>query len=271
MITSPNDTVRVAVEDGICTVTIHRPDSLNALNDDVVTALIEITGALKSADDIRCVVVTGAGDHFMAGGDIKRFHSRFETSTGEAEIRAWFNMILGRVHIVVTNMQALPMPVIAAVRGAAAGVGFSFMLGCDLVIAAEGSKFTLAYIHLGTSPDGGSSWLLPRMVGMKQAMEIALLGDRFGPERALELGLINRIVPADKLDAEVAALAQKFATGPAKAYAATKRLLYAATVNDLEAQLHAESESFVGCAMSKDFREGVTAFVEKRKPAFTGQ
>ncbi len=271
MIASPNDTVRVDVTDGVCTVTINRPESLNALNDDVVTALMEITAALKTADDIGCVVLKGEGDHFMAGGDVKRFKNRFDGGAGEAENREWFNFILGRVHVVVSNMQALPMPVIAAVKGACAGVGFSFMLGCDLAVAAEGSKFTLAYIHLGTTPDGGSSWFLPRVVGVRRAMEIALLGDRFGPEKALEFGLINRIVPAADLETEVRAMAAKIAKGPRRAFAGTKRIIYAATTNDIETQLDAETESFVSCAMTKDFREGVTAFVEKRKPDFTGE
>ena len=270
-IVSPNDTVRVDVENAVATVTINRPDSLNAINDDVVTALIEITGALKVSKDIRCVVLTGAGDHFMAGGDVKRFKRKFEEVADDNESRAWFNSILERIHIVVSNINDLRMPVIASVKGAVAGAGFSLMLGCDLVVAAEGGIFTLAYCHLGTSPDGGSTWHLPRTLGMKRAMEIALLGDRFGPEQALAWGLINKVVPAADLDAEVAALAVRLAKGPTMAYGETKRLLLDSTDRDLSNQLHAETRSFVTCAMSDDFRKGVTAFVDKQKPDFKGE
>jgi len=271
MIASPNDTVRLETKDAIATITINRPQSLNAINDDVVTALIDITGALRESADVRCVVLTGAGDHFMAGGDVKRFKKRFEDAQSPAETEVWFNSILGRIHIVVENMNALKVPVVAAVKGAVAGAGFSLMLGCDLVIAAEGGIFTLAYCHLGTSPDGGSTWYLPRTVGMKHAMEIALLGDRFGPEKALELGLINKIVPADAFDAEVENLATRLANGPTQAYGETKRLLLQSSTTDISEQLSAETESFVKCAMTQDFRKGVMAFVDKQKPDFTGE
>lgn len=271
MISSPNDTVLLEIENGVATISINRPDSLNALNDDVVSALIEITAEIKQSQDIRCVVLTGTGDYFIAGGDVKRFKRKFEEAGGDdAEVEAWFQSILGRIHIVVENMNAFPMPVIGAVKGAAAGAGFSLMLGCDLVLCAENTVFTLAYCHLGTSPDGGSTHYLPKTVGLKHAMEIALLGDRFGPDKALEWGLINKVVPRDKLDSEVAELAAKLANGPTRAYAETKRLILDSADRSLSEQLSAETDSFVRCAMSDDFKTGVTAFVDKQKPAFKG-
>lgn len=270
-IASPNESVRLDITDAIATITINRPDSLNAINDDVVTALIEVTGALRDSKDVRCVVLTGAGDHFMAGGDVKRFKRKFEDVESDDEAREWFNAILGRIHYVVDNMYNLPMPVVGAVKGAVAGAGFSLMLGCDLVIAREGGIFTLAYCHLGTSPDGGSTWHLPRTLGMKRAMEIALLSDRFGPEQALEWGLINRVVAEADFEAEVDKLAKRLAAGPTYAYGKTKKLLLESSDNDMDTQLGLETESFVNCAMSKDFRKGVTAFVDKQKPDFTGE
>lgn len=270
-IASPNESVRLDITDAVATITINRPDSLNAINDDVVTALIEVTGALRDSKDVRCVVLTGAGDHFMAGGDVKRFKRKFEDVDNDDEAREWFNAILGRIHYVVDNMYNLPMPVVGAVKGAVAGAGFSLMLGCDLVIAREGGIFTLAYCHLGTSPDGGSTWHLPRTLGMKRAMEIALLGDRFGPEQALEWGLINRVVAEADFEAEVDKLAKRLAAGPTYAYGKTKKLLLESSDNDMDTQLGLETESFVNCAMSKDFRKGVTAFVDKQKPDFTGE
>lgn len=270
MISSPNETVQISQVGAVVTITINRPDSLNAINDDVVSALIEITAALRSEPGVRCVVLTGSGKHFMAGGDVKRFHRKFETAADDAETEAWFNWILGRIHTVVENLNAIPVPVIAGVKGAVAGAGFSLMLGCDLVVAADDCIFTLAYCHLGTSPDGGSTWTLPRAVGLKRAMEIALLGDRFGAEQALQWGLINRVVAADALAGDVEALSARLASGPTAALARTKRLLLDGGIRPLGSQLDAETESFVACAMSPDFREGVRAFVEKRKPAFTG-
>lgn len=270
MIVSPNETVIVTVEQAICSVCINRPESLNAINDDVVTALIDIFSALRRSQDIRCVILTGAGDYFIAGGDVKRFKKRFDEAETKQELEAWFESILDRIHVVVENMNQCPMPIIGAVKGAVAGAGFSLMLGCDLVIAAEKTVLTLAYCHLGTSPDGGATWYLPRTAGMKAAMEIALLGDRFDPEQALAWGLVNKIVPIDTLDETVTALAARLASGPSRAHARAKRLMYDSLNTTLGEQLTNETEAFVDCAMSDDFREGVTAFVEKRKPNFSG-
>lgn len=263
--------VRTATEGAVCTITLDRPEARNAYSDEMVSQLVAALDAAAHDANVRCVVLTGAGDHFMAGGDVKRFKRKFEEVESDDAAREWFNSILGRIHYVVDNMYNLPMPVVGAVKGAVAGAGFSLMLGCDLVIAREGGIFTLAYCHLGTSPDGGSTWHLPRTLGMKRAMEIALLGDRFGPEQALEWGLINRVVAEADFEAEVAKLAKRLAAGPTFAYGKTKRLLLDSADNDMDTQLSLETESFVNCAMSKDFRKGVTAFVDKQKPDFTGE
>ncbi len=270
MIVSPNDTVVVSVENSICTVSINRPESLNAINDDVVTALIEIFSSLRNSESIRCVVLTGTGDYFIAGGDVKRFKTRFDDAQSKEELREWFEKILERIHLVVESMNQCRMPIVAAVKGAVAGAGFSLMLGCDMVLAAEETVFTLAYCHLGTSPDGGATWHLPRTTSMKIAMEIALLGDRFGPEQAHNWGLVNRVVPLGALDSATNELSHRLATGPTHAHARAKRLLYDSQNTSLPAQLESETVAFVECAMSNDFREGVTAFVEKRKPTFSG-
>jgi len=161
--------------------------------------------------------------------------------------------------------------VIASVEGAAAGFGMSLMLACDLAIAAETSYFSLAYISIATSPDGSGTFFLPRIVGLRRAMEISLLGERFDAKRAFELGLINRVVTAERLGAETEALAARLAKGPTHAYGATKRLLNASLDRPLEAQLEAEAMSFANCSTTADFVEGITAFTEKRKPAFKGR
>ena len=236
------------IKDGIATLTMNRPEARNALSMEMRAQLIEVLHDIEHDDAVRCVVLTGAGDHFMAGGDVK-----------------------GMSESIKKAMRRMPKPIIASCRGAAAGAGVSMALACDLVIAAEDAFFTLAYCKIGTSPDGSSSFHLPRAVGIKKAMEIALLGDRFGAQEAKDIGMINFVVPSAELDAETASLAQRLAAGPTHVYGNTKALFYRSLESEFESQLQAEAEYFADCASRADFREGVTAFVEKRSPNFTGR
>lgn len=270
MVASPNDTVRAEIADSVCTITVDRPDALNAITSEVATALLAITETLVDEPAVRTVVLTGAGDHFIAGGDVKGFKQRLDAEPDKEVIRDEFAALLEIVHGVVLNLRRMPQPVIASVRGACAGAGLSLTLACDLTLAAEDAVFTLAYSHLGTTPDGGSTWLLPRLVGLKRASEIALLGDRFGAAEAERWGLINRVVAADRLDAETRDLARRLAAGPPNAYAGTKRLLDDGLTRDLADQLRNEAQSFADAATTEDFHEGVTAFTEKRAPRFKG-
>jgi 2-(1,2-epoxy-1,2-dihydrophenyl)acetyl-CoA isomerase len=265
-----NDAVLLNVDEatGIATITLNRPQLLNTLNQAMVTGFDEATEHVAKNDAVRAVVVEGAGPHFMAGGDIKYFHSILKDS--DVRRREILDEMIGKVHKSVISIRSMEKPVIASVRGAVAGFGLSLMNACDLAIAASDSYFTLAYCHLGTSPDGGGTYGLPRLVGLKQAMEIALLGDRFDAEAALRLGLINRIVPVDELAIATNDLAKRLAQGPTQALGRTKRLLNDSLNQNLIEQLRAEQESFVACAMSRDFTEGVSAFIEKRKPVFKG-
>lgn len=263
-----SDVVLVERENGIARVTLNRPEVLNALNGELCDALIRTFGILEHDETVRCVVLQGSGDHFMAGGDLKSFHG--ELARPAKERRQHFELFVHRVHPMIQIMRRMPQPIIASVSGATGGFGMSLILACDLAVAAEDSYFTMAYCLIGTSPDGSSTWFLPRTVGLKKAMELALLCDRFDAAAAERLGIVNRVVPSDRLLDETAALAARIAAGPPRAYANTKRLLNASGSASLDEQLQAEAECFSDCASTADFVEGITAFVEKRKASFTG-
>ncbi len=258
----------VEKNEGIATLTFNRPDARNALSTDMRSNLRDVLAELEFDDDIRCVVMQGADGHFMAGGDVKRFVNYVDEPA--SKIRASFIQRIHDLHPIMFTMRRMPKPIVASVAGAAAGAGVSMALAADLVIAADSAFFTLAYVHIGTSPDGSATFNLPRAVGIKKAMEIALLGDRFDAQTAQDIGMINFVVPEAELQAETDKLAQRLASGPTHVYGNTKRLLYRSLENEWESQLQLEGETFADCAARADFREGVTAFAEKRKPDFTG-
>jgi len=256
------------ITDGVATLTMNRPEARNALSMEMRAQLIEVLHDIEHNDNVRCVVLKGAGDHFMAGGDVKGMSESIKKDP--SDVRKEFLLRIHDLHPIMFAMRRMPKPIIASCRGAAAGAGVSMALACDLVIAADDAFFTLAYCKIGTSPDGSSSFHLPRAVGIKKAMEIALLGDRFGAQEAKDIGMINFVVPNAELDAETAALAQRLAAGPTHVYGNTKALFYRSLESEFESQLQAEAEYFADCASRADFREGVSAFVEKRSPNFTG-
>ena len=259
----------VDTRDGIATLTFNRPEARNALSNEMRSLLSDTLHEIEEDNAVRCVVMRGQGEHFMAGGDVKMM-SQLIKQPAET-LRNEFIHRIHDLHPIMYAMRRMPKPVIASVAGAAAGAGVSMALACDLVIAADDAFFTLAYCHIGTSPDGSSSFYLPRSVGMKKAMEIALLGDRFDAATAQAIGMINFVAPADKLEAETDKLAKRLAAGPTHVYGNTKRLLNRSLENEFESQLQMEAECFADCTTRTDFKEGVRAFVEKRKPQFTGK
>lgn len=261
--------LEVTHDNGVTTLTMNRPEARNALSMDMRAQLVEVLHDIEHDDQVRCVVLTGAGDHFMAGGDVKGMAESVQKSADE--IRKEFILRIHDLHPIMFAMRRMPKPIIASCRGAAAGAGVSMALACDMIIAADTAFFTLAYCHIGTSPDGSASFHLPRAVGIKKAMEIALLGDRFAAGTAKDMGMINFVVPAAELDSETGKLAQRLANGPTYVYGNTKALLYRSLESEFESQLQAEAESFADCASRPDFQEGVTAFVEKREPRFKGK
>ena len=260
--------LEVTQQAGIATLTMNRPEVRNALSEEMRTRLCAALLDIETDRSVRCVVLQGAGEHFMAGGDVKSMVESVRQAPDA--IRQEFLQRIHALHPIMLALRRMPKPVLASCRGAAAGAGVSMALACDLIIAAEDAFFTLAYCHIGTSPDGSSSFHLPRAVGLKKAMELALLGDRLGAGEARAIGMINFVVPTSELTAATHRLAMRLANGPTHAYGNTKALLYRSLESEFESQLQAEAEYFADCAARDDFREGVTAFVEKRPPNFTG-
>jgi len=230
--------VVVERHEGVLEIILNRPEILNAVNRETIAALAAAVAEAAEDHAARVVLLRGAGTHFCAGGDITMFADLIRLSPAE-RLKALYQ-IVDTLHPLLIRMRHMPKPIVAAVQGAAAGFGLSLVLAADLALAAADTVFTSGYIHLGTSPDGGMTATLPHVVGLKHAAELMLLGDRFDAERALALGL------------------------------RTKGLLQATMGDRFDAQLRRETESFAACAATEDFAEGVRAFLEKRRPVFTG-
>lgn len=253
--------------EGVATLTLNRPEALNALSGGMMEALAAATGRLAGLPGLRVVVIKGAGKHFMAGGDLKDFATRLPLSADSrrAEFRA---MIEQYINPSVLALQSLPVPVVACVQGACAGFGLSLILGCDLVLAAEDAYFTTAYSSIALSGDGGVSWFLPRLVGSRKAFELLLLAERFDAAEALRLGLVNWVLPAAGLEEGLAAWVRRVQALPAGAAAEIKMLLAASPDQSLGSQLQREAEAFARCTAGPDFAEGVQAFLGRRRAVF---
>lgn len=262
--TSP---ILLDVVDGVATLTLNCPATLNALSFDMMYGLSAASRELTRRDDLRVVVVRGAGEHFMAGGDLNDFATQLHLSP-ESRIATFRAAIEEHINRSVEAFADLQVPVIAQVQGVCAGYGLSIVLGCDMVVATEEASFTTAYANIGLSGDGGVSWFLPRVVGRRKAFELMLLAERFDAWEAQRLGIVNRVVPSAELEATVANLLQRIGSGPLQTYAEIKRLLHQSQHQSLNAQLQLEAEAFARCSARGEFDEGVKAFFEKRKPRF---
>lgn len=248
-------------EGAVATVRFNRPAALNAIDVSMAKALLTAARALAADRSVRAVVLCGTGKGFMAGGDLATL--RADPVQGAAELLGPLNEAL----TVFANMDA---PLIAQVHGVAAGAGLSLMLQADFVIAAEGTRFNLAYINIGASCDVGASWALPRLVGLRRALEIAMLGETLTSEDAERLGLVNRIVSPITLEAEVKVFAQRLASGPTAALGRMRRLMRTSFERDLPGQLAAEMKAFSECAHTNDFKNGIDAFFAKMPAKFLG-
>jgi 2-(1,2-epoxy-1,2-dihydrophenyl)acetyl-CoA isomerase len=255
-------TVTLEVRDRVAYLTLNRPEAANALDPGLIHAFRDAAESLESRDDIGAVLLTGAGKNFSVGGDLRFMHG-----AGDDVADAVFGLA-STMHAGIEALASLDAPVISAVRGAAAGGGMSIAIAADLVLAAESAHFTVAYTAIGFSTDGGASWTLPRLVGIRRAMELALLNERLSAARALELGIVTRVVADDELDAEAEKLARRLADGPVGAHAAVKRLLRGSSTATFSSQLALEAHTIAGLAAAPDGREGVLAFLDKRAPHF---
>ncbi len=257
------------VSNGIATLTLNRPDRLNALSQQMTDELIEATAALERDDSVRCVVLRGAGKAFMAGGDVKGMHESLNADRAAHVGRMELRVI--RAHQFISQLRRMPKPVLAAVHGAVAGFGVGLAMAADLVVARDDAFFLVAYRHIGLTADGGVTHFLPRMVGERKALELSLLGDRFAAKDALTAGMLNWVVPHDAFDNFVQETAVRLADGPTCALGRAKQLIRSSLDNTWDQHSHREAESIAFAGATEDHLEGVKAFVEKRKAQFIGR
>ena len=258
-----SDVLGLLHRDGVVRVELRRPDSLNAFDDRLAGELRDALRGLAVDSAVRCIVLTGAGRAFSAGADIS---GPLDDDPGERTRR----VLREQINPTVLTLREMPKPVIAAVNGPAVGVGCSFAVACDLVVAAESAYFLLAFANIGLVGDGGATITIPARVGLGRASVLSLLAERLSADEALRWGLVDRVVADAELDAVTTELALRFAAGPTRSYAATKRALNASMLRGLAAQLELESALQADLAVSDDYAEGVAAFAEKRAPAFRG-
>jgi 2-(1,2-epoxy-1,2-dihydrophenyl)acetyl-CoA isomerase len=253
------------VKDAVATITLNRPDAYNALNLALARDVFHATIEADENRAVRCILVTGAGKAFCAGGDVKDF------ADNPDRIGVLIKELTTYLHGAVSRLARAQKPVIMAVNGVAAGGGMSFALAGDLVVAAESARFTMAYSRIAASPDGSSSYFLPRMIGLRRALELHYTNRVLSAREAMEWGLINRVHPDAEFPAAVAALARELAQGPTVAFGRAKLLFHQSTQESLETQMELEAQAIAACGHSEDFRNGVLAFARKQPVTFKGQ
>jgi 2-(1,2-epoxy-1,2-dihydrophenyl)acetyl-CoA isomerase len=256
-----NDSVLLEVRDNVAHVTLNRPQAGNALDLEMAKQLMAVALRCEADQSVRAVLLKGAGSSFCAGGDVKVF-------VAQKELPAYLREITSYLHLAISRFARLDAPVIAAVHGSAAGGGFSLAISCDLVIAAESAKFLMAYSKIGMAPDGGSTYFLPRLVGIKRAMELTLTNRILSAREACDWGLVTEVVPLESLAARAEELSRSLAQGPTGAFGSAKRLLHGGWNQTLETQMELESRAIAETGGSAEGQEGIKAFVEKRKPRF---
>jgi 2-(1,2-epoxy-1,2-dihydrophenyl)acetyl-CoA isomerase len=258
--------IAVTTSDSVTTVTLNRPDKLNAFAGTMREELLDALRVAESETSCRVVVITGAGRAFCAGGDVDFMAGLQRNGNVDA-----FRKLLDAGRDVVTQIASMPKPVIASINGVAAGAGCNLALACDIRLASDAAKLGETFVRIGLHPDWGGTWLLPRLVGYGRAMELLATGRMVAADEALRIGMVDRVVPAAELAAETESLARAIAAGPPLAIAGIKRAMQASERNDLRTQLNLESQHQLDCFRSRDAAEGMAAFFEKRSAAFEGR
>jgi 2-(1,2-epoxy-1,2-dihydrophenyl)acetyl-CoA isomerase len=258
-----SDPVFVGFDGPVAVISLHRPSVLNAIDRLAAAALLACVETVERRPEARAVVIRGGGRAFCAGGDVDTMRGDGREQAVAATIRPF--------HEAVRRLHKLPLPSVAALHGAVAGAGLSLALACDFAVASEDARFAFAFAEVGASPDGSITWTLPRAVGLRKAKEIAMLGGGFDAAQAERLGLVNRVVPLDRLTEEVMTLAKRLAAGPTAAYGRIKGLMNASFDARLADQLQAEEEAVMGTLRTADLAEGIRSFLDKRPPVFRGR
>jgi 2-(1,2-epoxy-1,2-dihydrophenyl)acetyl-CoA isomerase len=259
------DVVRLERRRGVATVRMNRPDRLNAYNPEMGAALLSAVSDASVDPSVRCIVLTGEGKAFSAGGDVEFMAAFRDEGHGK-----FLDFAIG-LHALIASLRKARKPVIAAVNGVAAGAGFSMALACDVAVATASARFTLGYQNIGLSPDGGMTFFLARALGTQRAMEMTLFSKVLSAEQAAAWGLVQQVIPDAEFAAQAAAIAELLAAGPTLAYARAKELYNRSLSQPLETQLEEERQSIARSATTDDFREGVRAFLEKRPARFEGR
>jgi len=258
--------IEVTADSGITTITLNRPEKLNALAGHMRRDLAEALEDAGSDRSVHVVVITGAGRGFCAGADVRAMAQLLEDKDEDE-----FARLLGTARRVISAIRQMTKPVIASINGPASGAGFNLALACDLRIASSDATFSESFVRVGLHPDWGGTYFLPRLVSPNKACELFFLGETIDAEEAQRLGIINFVVPPSELEAETRKLAQRLLAAPAISIAAAKQAVYVSQASELEEMLRFENEAQLRCFASEDAREGMRAFLEKRSPKFTGK
>lgn len=258
------ETLAVAREGAVASITIDRPSAKNTLTQTMVDELLAVAVALGEDDEVRCITLTGAGDAFGAGADLSRLD-------GDASDAGALRRLASVLHDAIVQLYQADTPLVTGVNGIAAGAGFSLAILGDIVLVSDDARFEYAYHRVGLTGDGGSTFLLPRLVGVRRAKEIVFRDDPIGPERAVELGIASEVVPGDELEERLSAEADRIAAGPTAAYGRMRRLLTESFDRDLAGQLAAETDAIARSARTRDYERGYAAFFGGESPEFVGE
>jgi 2-(1,2-epoxy-1,2-dihydrophenyl)acetyl-CoA isomerase len=258
-------TIEFVPQGAVALLRLNRPEHYNALDVTLAEELLDAVRLVARTPELRALVLTGSGNAFCGGGDVKAF---VQAGDGVPE---FIESVVTPFHGFITHLVRLGKPTVAAVNGAAAGGGFSLAMACDLVLAQEGASFTSAYTRIGASPDGSLSWFLPRLIGARRTLELVLTNRVLSAKEAQEWGLVTRVLPASQLLGEALKTAQDLAAGPTLAFGRARDLIYGSLDHSLETQLELEARGIIASSRSEDFRGGTRAFVEKRKATYAGK